>query len=604
MKKEIKKIDLFLKEAGYDPSSIRSKTKQKISLYLEQDCKTAYTFQPIDLRLLINDPTAYEIDHIIPISISLDDSQSNKVLISRIENQQKGQQTPVQAILNGSLKGISYKEYKRDICLNKNLSRKKKEYLLFEGDITKYDIIETFINRNLVDTSYACRTIMTTLKNYFKDNEVPTKVHTIRGQATSAFRKRIGLIKDREEDYFHHAIDALIVASLKKLNLINSYLMKMDFDKMYDESTGEIFPVLPDNQYLDSKYISFVSTLKNIYEESNKYVNGLMTKEEMHYPLIKVSHKIDTKPNRQIADETIYSTRVVDGKNKRVEKIKDIYDINEKRLVNDIINGVFHKYIMYDKDVQTFNKIVNIVMNHFETFKSSKDHYKKGKDGKYELVCDNPLSDYFKENGYITKYSKKNNGPAVKSMKFYAQNLGNHIDISSNYNVKNKKVVLNKISPYRTDFYRTKDGSIKFVTIRYNNVFYKKSKDVYCIDPSFYQKLLDGKKIDKDCEFICSLHHDELIGIKKANGSKYVYDGSTEGDGLTRYHDGNSYEVLKFTATNNDVRNVIEVKPTYTYSKKQLMVPVGPILDLKKYATDVLGNIYEIKENVLKLEFK
>lgn len=194
---------------------------------------------------------------------------------------------------------------------------------------------------------------MNTLQHYFKDNNIPTKVHTIRGQATSAFRKRIDLPKDREEDYFHHAIDALIVASLKKLNLINTYLMKMDFKDMYNEETGEIFSVLPDNEYLDSKYIRFVSTLKNIYEESNKYLLGYMKKEDMHYPLIKVSHKIDSKPNRQIADETIYSTRMVDGQEMLVEKIKNIYDPKDKqvfKLVNAIINNETDKYIMAQKD--------------------------------------------------------------------------------------------------------------------------------------------------------------------------------------------------------------------------------------------------------------
>ena len=203
-------------------------------------------------------------------------------------------------------------------------------------------------------------------------------MHTIKGQATSAFRKRIGLIKDREEDYFHHAIDGLIVASLKKMNLINSYLMKIDFNEMYDEKTGEIFNVLPDNSYLDEKYISFVSNLKNIYEESNKYIRGIMTKEEMTYPLIKVSHKIDTKPNRKISDDTIYSTRNVDNQEMLVERIKNIYDSKEKAantLINDIINDNIDKYIMYHKDPQTFNKIKAIVLNHFNEFKTDKNFY-------------------------------------------------------------------------------------------------------------------------------------------------------------------------------------------------------------------------------------
>ncbi len=327
----------------------------------------------------------------------------------------------------------------------------------------------------------------------------------------------------------------------------------------------------------------------------------------MHYPLIKVSHKIDTKPNRQIANETIYSTRIVDGEEMLVERIKNIYDSKDKqaiKMINNIINGEYDSYIMYHKDPRTFSKIVNIIMNHFETFKSSSEHYKKDKKGKYELVCENPLAEYLEENGYITKYSNKNNGSAVISMKVYSEKLGNHLDISGNYNVENKKVILKQISPYRTDFYRTQEGKIKFVTIRYKDVFYKESRGCFCIDPDFYQKLLDDKNIGDGSEFICSLHRDELIGIKKSEGNKYIYDGSTEGDGLIMYHDGKTYEILKFTATNNDKNNIIEVKPSYTYCRKQLRLSIGPVVDIKKYSTDVLGNLYEVKENVLKLEFK
>ena len=63
-------------------------------------------------------------------------------------------------------------------------------------------------------------------------------------------------------------------------------------------------------------------------------------------------------------------------------------------------------------------------------------------------------------------------------------------------------------------------------------------------------------------------------------------------------------EIVKFTATNSDAANKIEVKPAYTKSKKQLMVATNPLLDVCKYATDVLGNLYEVKDNNLKLEFK
>lgn len=58
-------------------------------------------------------------------------------------------------------------------------------------------------------------------------------------------------------------------------------------------------------------------------------------------------------------------------------------------------------------------------------------------------------------------------------MKYYDREYGSGIDISKYYQVTDKKVVLQQISPYRTDFYKSNEGKYKFVTVRYNNVFQK-----------------------------------------------------------------------------------------------------------------------------------
>lgn len=600
-----KEVDDIIKNAGIDPEEVNGKTKTKVRLYLQQDCKTAYTQQDIDLHTLIFDDKAYEIDHIIPISVSLDDSLSNKILASRLENQQKGNLIPMMAYLKGKFTGGNLEKYKLFVSSNKNFNGKKRNNLLTEQDITKEDVARKFINRNLVDTSYACRTVLNTLQRYFKDNEIDTKVHTIRGQSTNIFRKRINLQKDREQDYFHHAIDALIVASLKKMNIVNSYLMHYNYSDLYDEETGEVFDVLPDKQFIDQRYISFISDLKNIYQESNQYNLGYITQEQMHYPLIKVSHKIDTKPNRQIADETIYSTRNIEGQDMLVEKIKNIYDPKEKKaieLVNNIINDDTDKYIMKHKDPQTFEKIKEVVLNHFNDYKDSKEYYVIDKKGKYSLKEESPLTSYYNENGAITKYSKKNNGPAITSMKFYSEKLGNHLAITGNYNTNNKKVILKQISPYRTDFYVSPEGKYKFVTVRYKDVFYKETIHKFVIDENWYNEEKVKKGIDSDWKFVCSMHRDELIGVIKKEGQKCVYDASIN-DGQTQYHDGKHYEILKFTATNNDESGRFEVKPINTNCSKRLMPSVGPFIKIQKFATDVLGNMYEVKDNRLKLEF-
>ena len=89
-----KEVDTLLKENGYNPDKINGKTKMKVRLYLEQDGKSAYTLSPLSLGEVITNPRYTEIDHIIPISISLDDSYNNKILATANENKAKGNRTP------------------------------------------------------------------------------------------------------------------------------------------------------------------------------------------------------------------------------------------------------------------------------------------------------------------------------------------------------------------------------------------------------------------------------------------------------------------------------------------------------------------------------
>ncbi|MGZ0947475.1 hypothetical protein ACXOJ3_10285, partial [Streptococcus thermophilus] len=76
----------------------------------------------------------------------------------------------------------------------------------------------------------------------------------------------------------------------------------------------------------------------------------------------------------------------------------------------------------------------------------NKEINEKGK----EVPC-NPFLKYKEEHGYIRKYSKKGNGPEIKSFKYYDNLLGRHIDITP----KNSKniVALRKLNPWRTDVY-------------------------------------------------------------------------------------------------------------------------------------------------------
>lgn len=578
-KKANDEVDKILE--GYPGIKANSKLRTKIRLYMEQNAKTAYAQYPIDLNLLITDPRAYEIDHIIPISISLDDSINNKALVTQKENQEKGQLTPIMAFelgkfTQGSID--SFKQFALDLYKKDSKLRKKYYNYVYSKDITKYDNMKEFIARNLVDTSYANRLVFNTLKDYFDDNGIDTKVHTIKGQATSAFRKRIkGLEKDRDEDYRHHAIDALVVASIKKLNLYNRLLKDFQVTNdgdVYRKETGELIES-NDDLLLDDKYMQFLEhlvSLRSSYDEN-------ASKESA---IIKFSHQIDTKPNRSIADQTIYSTRNYGEGDVVIKKFKNIYDPKFNTLANDILNNKSSRYLMAKHDPQTFDKITALVNYYYEQFKKDKSKVKEGKKGEIELTF-NPLAIHLEETGeYITKYSKKGNGPIITSMKYTDGKLGSHVDISSNYILKNKKVVLQQISPYRTDFYFD-NGVYKFVTVRYSNIQYSEKEKEYFIKEDWYNEQKKLKKISEKATFCFSMHRNEMIEI-------------TDGKGTILW---------KFTGTNDDNGNIIEVKPVDRYAVERYRFSIGKkIKSLAKYSCDSLGKLTKIDNSVLKLRFK
>ena len=198
---------------------------EKLKLYRLQNAKCYYSFENIDLNTLLLDHTSYEVDHIIPRSISFDNSINNKVLVKSIENQKKGNRTPYQYMKSGEAQ-LSYEEYKSKV-LSEEKNKRKISNLLNERDINKFEVRKEFINRNLSDTRYSTREVMNLLKVFFHDNEIDTKIKSVNGSLTNYIRKIWGFKKDRDENYLHHAQDAVIIA-------MSNIIIKEGFKSSYD----------------------------------------------------------------------------------------------------------------------------------------------------------------------------------------------------------------------------------------------------------------------------------------------------------------------------------------------------------------------------------
>ena len=224
----------------------------KIRLWHQQGERCLYTGKTISIHDLINNPNQFEIDHILPLSITFDDSLANKVLVYATANQEKGQRTPYQA-LDSMDDAWSFRELKAFVRESKTLSNKKKEYLLTEEDISKFDVRKKFIERNLVDTRYASRVVLNALQEHFRAHKIDTKVSVVRGQFTSQLRRHWGIEKTRDT-YHHHAVDALIIAASSQLNLWKKQkntLVNYSENQLLDIETGEL---ISDDEYKESVF--------------------------------------------------------------------------------------------------------------------------------------------------------------------------------------------------------------------------------------------------------------------------------------------------------------------------------------------------------------
>ena len=547
----------------------------KIRLWHQQGERCLYTGKTISIHDLINNPNQFEIDHILPLSITFDDSLANKVLVYATANQEKGQRTPYQA-LDSMDDAWSFRELKAFVRESKALSNKKKEYLLTEEDISKFDVRKKFIERNLVDTRYASRVVLNALQEHFRAHKIDTKVSVVRGQFTSQLRRHWGIEKTRDT-YHHHAVDALIIAASSQLNLWKKQkntLVSYSEDQLLDIETGEL---ISDDEYKESvfkaPYQHFVDTLK-----SKEFEDSIL-----------FSYQVDSKFNRKISDATIYATRQAKvGKDKADEtyvlgKIKDIYTQDGYDAFMKIYKKDKSKFLMYRHDPQTFEKVIEPILENYP----NKQMNEKGK----EVPC-NPFLKYKEEHGYIRKYSKKGNGPEIKSLKYYDSKLGNHIDITPKDS--NNKVVLQSLKPWRTDVYFNKNtGKYEILGLKYADLQFEKGTGTYKISQEKYNDIKKKEGVDSDSEFKFTLYKNDLLLVK---------DTETKEQQLFRF----------LSRTMPNVKYYVELKPYSKdkFEKNESLIEILGSADksgrcikglgksnisIYKVRTDVLGNQHIIK---------
>ncbi|MCK4923201.1 MAG: hypothetical protein KAS71_19270, partial [Bacteroidales bacterium] len=176
-----------LSEYGLQPSH---QNIQKYLMYKEIEDRAGkaqcpYTGKIISISDLLGHDNAVQIEHIIPFSVSLDDSFGNKTLCEANFNREKSEKTPYQFYKENSdsdLWGVSSWEAVEERAFKLLPYRKAKKFVA-KRDFEKSD----FIERQLNDSRYIAKKSVELLSHVCKD------VRVMPGQLTAELRHLWGL---------------------------------------------------------------------------------------------------------------------------------------------------------------------------------------------------------------------------------------------------------------------------------------------------------------------------------------------------------------------------------------------------------------------------
>lgn len=573
--KELKYVgQRLLSEYNIGVSSVDiSRQKQlplKLKLWNEQDGYCLYSGKPIDPNDIINNSDLFEIDHIIPRSISFDDSRNNKVLVYRSENQKKGNQTPYYYLTHSS-GAWTFEQFKAKVIeLSKKkeyrIPRKKVYNLLFSENITKMDVLKGFINRNINDTSYASRVVLNTVQSFFRANDTDTKVKVIKGSYTHQMRVNMKLDKNREDSYSHHAVDAMLIG-FSQLGYEAYRKLQGEF---IDFETGEILNQdMWDDNMSDKVYTDY------LYGKKWLRIRQEITRAEKE---VKYWFRVDKKANRGLCNQTIRGTREYEGKTYKINK----FDIRTKEGVALFKKFAFskkesdrEKLLVYKNDRKTFENLVQI----FEDYSDA----------------DNPFVQYERETGDIVrKYAKKHNGPRIDKLKYTDGEVGACIDISHKYGYEkgSKKVILESLVPYRMDvYYNTEKEAYYLVGVKQSDIKCEGGK--YVIDEDAYARTLINEKMIKEGQ-----------NRKDLEGLGFIFKTSFYKNDIIEYEkDGELFRERFLSRTMPKARNYIETKPIEKAKfDKQKLVGLSKTKMIRKYRMDILGNMYQCNDEAFSKE--
>lgn len=297
------------------------------------DRKCVYTGEQISIERLLSEEV--DIDHILPVAMTLDDSAANKIICMRYANRHKRKMTPFEAF--GSSPTMQGHRYDWDAIAIRAANLPRNKRWRFDANAREeFDKRGGFLARQLNETSWLARLA----KQYLGAIADPNKIWVVPGRLTAMLRGKWGLnallpdhnyagVQDKIEDFLastddmefsgiknradhrHHAIDGLVVALTDR-----SLLWKMA--SAYDEER-EKFVIEP-------PWATMRDDLKAALEKmvvSHRPDHGIEGKlhEDTAYGVLKEPEKIEDKDKD--GANLVYRKAVEALNDNEIDRIRD-----------------------------------------------------------------------------------------------------------------------------------------------------------------------------------------------------------------------------------------------------------------------------------------
>ncbi len=269
----------------------------RVLLYEECGGVCPYTGNPIEFRQLFNGDV--DVEHIIPYSVSLDNSFQNKTLCFSHENRNvKKRQTPHAAYGHTS-------RWPQMLARVEKMGNadKLKRFEMSGKELEAY--LDDFTSAQLVNTAYASRLALDYLgslyglpagKSHVADASGKQKIQVCNGRLTSLFRAAWGLneilndgnVKKRT-DHRHHAVDAVCIGVTTPGNRQRLERQVMAFEKRLQPGAHKQFSLRKGD--VPPPWDTFYDGTRQRIEKAN------------------VSHRVDKKVSGALHAESLYSPR-------------------------------------------------------------------------------------------------------------------------------------------------------------------------------------------------------------------------------------------------------------------------------------------------------